>query len=105
MTRLSNTKNVLTTRTTTSQPPTDLVEAADNAFMVLVNAIIRGQQAGVMRADDSRQLALVAWSLVHGLAMLLMDGQIPAMNPQSVTPLSTTVTQLLIEGIAIASKP
>ncbi len=92
-------------RPTTSQPPTDLVEAADNAFMVLVNAIIRGQQAGVMRADDPRQLALVAWSLVHGLAMLLMDGQIPGMNPQSVMPLSTAVTQLLIEGIAITSKP
>lgn len=89
-------------RRTTSPPPPDLAETADNAFMVLVDAIIRGQQAGVMRTGDPKQLALAAWSLVHGLAMLLMDGQISEINPQSVMPLSAAVTQLLIEGIAIA---
>ena len=91
-------------RTTASQQPDNLAEAVENAFMVLVNAIIRGQKVGVMRADDPRQLAQAAWALVHGLAMLLMDGQISEMNAQSVKSLSTAVTQLLIEGIAIAVK-
>ena len=69
--------------------------------MVLVNVIIQGQKVGVMRADDPRQLAQAAWALVHGLAMLLMDGKISEMNAQSVTSLSTAVTQLLLEGIAM----
>ncbi|WP_219892102.1 hypothetical protein [Chamaesiphon polymorphus] len=33
------------------------------------------RQAGVIRLDDSKQLALAAWSLMYGLAMLI-DGQI-----------------------------
>ncbi len=92
-------------QTTVSQQPDNLAEAVDNAFMVLVNVIIQGQKVGVMRANDPRQLAQAAWALVHGLAMLLMDGQISEMNAQSVTSLSTAVTQLLLEGIVIASTP
>jgi len=92
-------------RTTALQPPANLVQAADNTFDVLVNAIMRAQQLGLMRSDDPKQLALAAWSLVHGLAMLVMDGQIPEFNPESVTSLSTAMTQLLLEGIVIPSTP
>jgi hypothetical protein len=59
-----------------------------------------GQQAGVIRLDDSKQLALAAWSLTHGLAMLLMDGQIPIATSDSVAPLAHFITQVLVEGLA-----
>lgn len=54
----------------------DLVEEATGAFQALVDAIVALQQAGTLRADDPLQLARVIWALVHGVAMLAIDGQI-----------------------------
>lgn len=85
--------------TSTQQSP-ELVQAATQAFMVLVNCVKAGQQERVIRMDDSEKLALAAWALTHGLAMLLMDGQIPTTNSQTVAPLSNFITQILVEGLA-----
>lgn len=52
-----------------------LKESGDAAFGALVAAIERCQVAGVMRAGDSLQLALAAWSYVHGIANLYIDGR------------------------------
>ncbi len=48
-----------------------------DAFQVLVDAIVEQQQAGVARGDDPRQLALYIWAVVHGVAMLALDGMLP----------------------------
>jgi AcrR family transcriptional regulator len=85
---------------TSAQQNPELEQAATQAFMVLVNSIKIGQQEGVIRLDDSEKLALAAWSLTHGLAMLLMDGQIPIQTSQSVALLSSFITQILVEGLA-----
>ena len=77
-----------------------LADAAMQAFMVLVEGIIAGQEAGVIRSEDPKQLAWAAWSLVHGLAMLLIDGQIPITESQAITSLSGLITRTLIEGLA-----
>lgn len=78
------------------------LNAQAQALMVLVNVVIRGQQIGVFREDDPKQLALAAWSLVHGFAMLLIDGMIFENIPQPVTLLSTMITQFLVDGFAIS---
>jgi AcrR family transcriptional regulator len=52
-----------------------------DAFQVLVDAIIEQQQAGVVRGDDPRQLALYVWAVVHGVAMLALDGMLPPQLP------------------------
>jgi AcrR family transcriptional regulator len=49
-----------------------------DAFQVLVDAIVAQQKAGLMRADEPRQLALYIWAVVHGVAMLALDGMLPA---------------------------
>ena len=49
----------------------------DDAFQVLVDAIVAQQRDGVVRDDDPRQLALYIWAVVHGLAMLALDGVLP----------------------------
>lgn len=77
-----------------------LADAAMQAFMVLVEGIIAGQEAGVIRLEDPKQLAWAAWSLVHGLAMLLIDGQIPITESQGITSLSGLITRTLIKGLA-----
>lgn len=85
---------------TSAQKTPALAEAAMQALMVIINSIVAGQQAGVMRTEDPQQLAWAAWALVHGLAMLLIDQQISVTDSQSVTSLSSFVTQMLMEGLA-----
>jgi AcrR family transcriptional regulator len=55
---------------------TDLDRESTGAFRVLVDAIAELQRAGNTRPEPPELLALVAWSGVHGLAMLAIDGQL-----------------------------
>jgi AcrR family transcriptional regulator len=52
------------------------VEEARAAFQVLVDSLIEQQRAGLVRDDDPLLLARFIWSLVHGIAMLVIDGQL-----------------------------
>lgn len=47
-----------------------------DAFQVLVDAITEQQGAGLVTADDPRLLAVYIWSVVHGVAMLALDGML-----------------------------
>jgi Tetracyclin repressor-like, C-terminal domain len=53
-----------------------LMEAAGEAFGLLVGAIRDCQEAGVVRDGDPEELALCAWSATHGLSALAVDGQL-----------------------------
>jgi AcrR family transcriptional regulator len=53
-----------------------LLEAAREAFELLVAAIVDCQQAGLVRGGDPDELALCAWSATHGLSALAVDGQL-----------------------------
>lgn len=72
--------------------------AGEGSFTVLVKVIKGGQAAGMMRTGHSRQLAQVAWSLVHGLAMLIIDRQLP-IEDQEIRSMATLATHSLIEGL------
>jgi AcrR family transcriptional regulator len=52
--------------------------AGARAFDVLVQIIRAGQAAGAVIAGEPRQVAFAAWGMVHGLALLLIDRQVPA---------------------------
>src|SRR5918993_1095618 len=52
------------------------VEEAGAAFQVLVDSLVEQQQAGIVRQDDPLTLARFIWSVVHGIAMLVIDGQL-----------------------------
>jgi AcrR family transcriptional regulator len=52
----------------------DLREEGAQAFGVLVNALIEQQQTGLIQQDDPQLLAHFIWALVHGIAMLAIDG-------------------------------
>jgi AcrR family transcriptional regulator len=47
------------------------------AFQVLVDALVDQQRARLVRADDPLLLARFIWAVVHGIAMLAIDGQLP----------------------------
>lgn len=56
----------------------DTSDAGEESYRLLVTAIEDARTAGVARTDlSARELALAAWSLVHGLASLLASGRVP----------------------------
>ena len=55
----------------------ELVQEAEGAFQALVDALVAQQREGLARRDDPVLLARFVWSVVHGVAMLTIDGQLP----------------------------
>ena len=53
------------------------ISEARAAFQVLVHALVEQQNAGDIRRDDPVLMARFVWALVHGTAMLFIDGQLP----------------------------
>ncbi len=60
----------------------DFIDEATGAFQVLVDSVVEQQQAGLVRRDEPVQLARMIWALVHGIAMLAIDGQLRGNDEQ-----------------------
>lgn len=56
-------------------PP--LLQASDGGLELLRTQIAECQQAGYIREGSVDEIAVLAWSVVHGVASLLIDRQIP----------------------------
>ena len=54
----------------------ELQAAAAASFDALVEALQSLQQSGLVRRDEPRQLAHYVWAVVHGIAMLAINGQL-----------------------------
>jgi len=54
----------------------DLMRESTAAFQALGDAIVALQQEGAVRKDDALQLAQFIWAVVHGVSMLIIDGQL-----------------------------
>ena len=61
------------------------VDEAKAAFQVLVDSLIEQQAAGQVRNDDPLLLARMIWSLVHGISMLVIDGQLRGQDERGET--------------------
>jgi AcrR family transcriptional regulator len=87
------------------QTVTGAALAASSAAVMdlLQGGIEEMQRAGVIRAGDSATMALAAWSLVHGLVMLTLDGQGARTRSRPVDSLVRDVTSLLMTGMAAHS--
>lgn len=82
-----------------------LDQAGEESYQVLRNLIVEGQEAGRLRPGDPDQQALAAWSLVHGLGMLIIDGNVPpdlVATPAQRRALTEGLTLLLEDGLAAA---
>ncbi|NJK64428.1 MAG: TetR/AcrR family transcriptional regulator [Synechococcaceae cyanobacterium SM2_3_1] len=78
----------------------DLCRASDAAFQVLVTTITQGQEAQHSRTADPQTMATTAWSMVHGMVMLYLDGHL---SEESALHLVQVGTQLLLGGLVQAS--
>jgi AcrR family transcriptional regulator len=60
----------------------DLMRESTAAFQALVDAIVELQKEGEVRQEDSLILARFIWAAVHGVSMLVIDGQLPHQQAQ-----------------------
>jgi AcrR family transcriptional regulator len=80
----------------------ELQVAGNEAYQVLRELIVEGVRDHHLRPGDVDQLALVAWSMCHGLSMLIIGGQVPAplvAKPEQVRALYETMNQSLERGL------
>jgi AcrR family transcriptional regulator len=68
------------------------------AFQALVDALIALQRDAIMRRDDPVLMARHVWALVHGIAMLGLDGKLH--EPGAVDELTRYAFERLRTGIA-----
>jgi AcrR family transcriptional regulator len=55
----------------------DLKRESTAAFQALVDPLVALQKDGAVRKDDPLLLARFIWAAVHGVSMLIIDGQLP----------------------------
>lgn len=70
--------------------------AGKNAFQVLEDTIARAQQVGYVKPIPLALMTAAAWSLVHGLAQLTIDGHLPSAKAEP--HLAEGVVTLLLDG-------
>ena len=83
----------------TRQDVPELREAANALFEQVVDVIQAHQRSGGIKRQDPRAQAYVAWSAVHGLASLVIDGQIQA--AVDVEALTRQTTGTLLDGMRV----
>jgi len=77
----------------------DLMRESSAAFQALVDALVSLQKDGAVRKDDPLQLARFVWAVVHGVSMLIIDGQLPHQQSQIDVLIQFTV-ESIHSGIA-----
>ena len=78
-----------------------LAKAAAEAFGLLVDIIAQCQRARAVKDGDPKELALAAWSVVHGLSALVVNRQLSELYPVKVEAMAISVTQHLFDGLAL----
>jgi len=69
----------------------DSAAAAEQAFGTLLGFVKGSQDAGRLPSGDSHQMALLAWTMVHGIAKLAITGRLPFASSTEVLNFSKFV--------------
>jgi len=81
-----------------------LQSASAGAYAVLGDALARCREEGLVPSDGSPAQGHAAWSIVHGLAMLILDGHVPPGDDYAdVEEMAREVTSQLWRGLVGAS--
>ena len=78
----------------------ELQQAGTAAFGALVDALVEQQGQGLVRRDDPRTQANFVWAVVHGVAMLAIDGNLEHQGADVAVVTRYAVTRLR-EGIGL----
>lgn len=72
-----------------------------DAFNQLLEIVRAGQAAGFVRKGNAQHIAVAGWSTVHGLALLLIAGQIRlTVGEADAEELARACARMYVEGIA-----
>ena len=78
----------------------ELVHARAEGHARMLNVIRDAQNEGALREGDPMQAALGVWSMMHGLSVLLVEGQLDRYDrPVEAAKLSRLVAQMLFDGL------
>jgi len=70
----------------------------DNGFHKLVSVIVQAQEEKLFKEGDPVLIATAIWSLLHGLASLVIDGHLSVVD--NVQAVYETNYKMLLEGLA-----
>lgn len=80
----------------------DLAAEGGGAFQALVDALAALQRDAIVREEDTVTMARFVWAVVHGVAMLGIDGQLR--EPGAVDQLTRYAIERLRTGIAVTER-
>lgn len=83
----------------------DLDAAARASFATLLEAVAACQQAELIPGKDPVESASACWALVHGLAALVVDGQLPFQDAEAAGNLARVVGETLWNGLTVGPDP
>lgn len=83
-----------------SPDPANTASMGLNAFQLLSLALDRMQQSGLIRKKDRRDAEYLAWSTVHGLALLVLEGPLHKMPPEIVLALGERLVVMVERGLS-----
>ena len=91
-------------RTVEDDSPVD--EAGLASYQVLIDEVDAGQRAGEVVGGDVGLLSLAAWSTVHGLATLMVDGPLrgQVLTWTQAEPMVDAVLDLAIRGLTLSPR-
>jgi AcrR family transcriptional regulator len=87
-------------------PPVDSPDPANtasmglNAFQLLSLALDRMQESRLLSKRDRKDAEYLAWSTVHGLALLVLEGPLYKMPPQMVLALGERLVVMVERGLS-----
>ena len=77
-----------------------LRETAERSFGILLHTVATLQHESLLRKGEANDLALAAWALVHGTAMLLAEHCLPpTVTPRSVSEMRALMSDVLVRGL------
>ena len=81
----------------------DLMRESTAAFQALVDAIVALQKEAAVRKDDPLRLAQFVWAAVHGVSMLIIDGQLAHQQAQ-IDDLIQFAVERISTGVARSAR-
>ena len=83
------------------EAPSELKRASDESFKILLDAIRECQENNLVREGNPMELALSAWSIVHGYAMIALEGYLTRWDAAEGKRLKELVTDMLYFGLHV----
>src|SRR5882724_3063767 len=79
--------------------PANVGESGLNPFQLLSAALDEMVQAGILPSERRRNAEYLAWSAVHGLAFLVIDGPLRGRDPKELQSIGQRVVEMVEKGL------